>query len=335
METRCPVCGAEIEVPKTISTTECPYCGTVFDVKTGEKSRLEHFYFPVYVKDPYDKLMRFLGRQYGVPTDLKLSSTYTKRLLHIVPIFFYHLHGRALVEAKSRKLGSFTAVVEEVDDIGIPAFSGKIAELLKEYPFPLRGKKFFEEKLKTMGIYYEPEIERVEADRTAETILTEKLSKEASEVAENFRLTKFLEFKVEHKGLVYYPIWELEYQYKGNVFKGFIDGVTGTVIQGEHPLALRSRVIQFTWSLVFIATGILFGFLVLQQSGAGLPGIAAALFSFIAGVAAALPQLIRTGARKVSASEILHPTPDKPKEILKKISKPLLSGEITLKYGEI
>ena len=39
MKVTCPGCGASFEVPETVKTITCPYCGLVF----GEKVQEDHY----------------------------------------------------------------------------------------------------------------------------------------------------------------------------------------------------------------------------------------------------------------------------------------------------
>ena len=297
----CPVCGAEFSVPRTVSVTECPYCGTVFE--TATKTKLQHFYFPLMKEDPYDMLMKFLERQYGVPDDLRVSSTLAGRELHVVPVHFFHLHGRGVVRGKSRKLGRVRLVVEEVMDIGIPAVDGKFQRLLANYPFPLRGKRFYDESVKSMGTYYEPRVSYEEARREAEERLAKELRKEASQSVRRVEDLEYQLFKVEYKGLVHYPVWELTYRYEGESYAGYVDGATGVVILAEHPLSIKGKVSQALLAALFVLAGVASSLIVASQSWGSVSGIGA-LLGILAGVVSALPLLTRSIRRKVRASEI-------------------------------
>ncbi|HDI75618.1 MAG TPA: hypothetical protein ENF55_06645, partial [Thermoprotei archaeon] len=277
MKTRCPVCGAELEVPETAQVFECPYCGTIFDTLKGSKVDQQHFYFSPTVENPYDYLMRFIERQYGVPSDLRENASYRKRVLHMIPVYFFHLRGAADVKALSRKYGYFTASIEEVDDIGIPAVDNPVAQLLEDYPFPLRGKRFLDEKAVKSGVFYKPTLSPSYAETIARRRLENALISEASSMAEQIVSVNYRVFKVDLKGLVHYPVWEIEYGYRGNIFKGYVDGVTGTVIWTEHPLAAKSRALQLALGGFFIALGSLTAITVVASLGK--EGGLAAIFS--------------------------------------------------------
>lgn len=300
----CPTCGAKFSVPETVSTTECPYCGTVFKVKEGTRVGVDHFYFPLSKRDPYDSLLRFIECQYGVPLDIRRNSTIIKGTLHIVPVYFYHLHGRAKVTVRSRNLKTFNAVVEEVDDIGIVAVEGSLKELLEDYPFPIRGKKFFEERIKRMGIYYDPVMRREEAEEIASVKLSERLRREAQELGSEVKNFKEKLFKVEFKGLVHYPVWEIDYEYKGKKYKAYVDGATGVVIRAEHPLSIKGRVIQTGIGALLLVTGLITAFIIIKLSVNEVAKISSALASLIAGIVASLPLFTRSVRERVVTSEV-------------------------------
>jgi len=303
MKARCPVCGAELEVPETVKRVECPYCGTVFNTDTGSKST-EHFYFPPTVANPYDYLMRFIERQYGVPKDIRENSSYKKRVLHMIPVYFFHVHGVVEVKARSRKYRFFTTTVEEVREIGIPAVDNEVAFLLEDYPFPLRGKKFLDEKTMKSGIFYKPALSLEYAQSLAEGKLNEKLSYEIENTAEDILSADYKVFKVEFKGLVHYPVWEIEYTYRGENYRAYVDGVTGTVILAEHPLAAKSRALQLTLGGVFLTTGFGLAAVIITALKASGDALLAALFAIASGIAGAVPLLTRSVQLKVKASEI-------------------------------
>jgi len=116
MKVVCPTCSAEFEVPVDAVTVECPYCGTVFEVRG--RAKVEVFYFPLSREDPYDRLTRFIVRQYGVPEDVRVSSTLTGRRLHLVPVYMYHLEGKYKVFGRSSRLDVYFVNTSSTSEIG-------------------------------------------------------------------------------------------------------------------------------------------------------------------------------------------------------------------------
>jgi len=254
MEVQCPTCSAKFKVPDTVSVVTCPYCGTTFHVHTGEEAKEEHYFFPPMRKDAAGVLLKFLSRQYGAPADIT-GARVTKKELHWVPVYFFYLHG------KSERWST----IEEIRFVGIPAGS-PFKELLKEYPFPIRGKRFFDESVVGKGKYYEPELSKEEAEVMARTFMESALRSEASE--EDKSLGAY-EIEVKYQGLVHYPLWEVHYEYGGEGFAGYVDGTDGRVIRGEYPLMSSARKKATVLGIGVIAAGLIFGIAAAGAYGTG------------------------------------------------------------------
>ncbi|CAD5244166.1 zinc ribbon domain-containing protein [Thermococcus camini] len=244
MEVQCPTCSARFKVPDTVSVATCPYCGTTFHVHTGEKSEEEHFFFPPMRKDAGGVLLKFLSRQYGAPADIT-GARITKKELHWVPVYFFYLHGRS----------TRWSTIEEVRFLGLPAAS-RFMDLLDHYPFPIRGKRFFDESIVKKGRYYEPELDREKAESMARKEMESALR---SEAMEEDKSVGGMEIDVRFLGLVHYPIWEVHYEYGGDSFAGYVDGTDGRVILGEYPLMSSARKKATVLGAGVLATGLVFG----------------------------------------------------------------------------
>ncbi|EEB74705.1 hypothetical protein [Thermococcus sp. AM4] len=286
MEVTCPTCSAKFKVPDTVSIATCPYCGTTFHVHTGEESEVDHFFFPPMREDPAGKLLKFLSRQYGAPADI-VDAKVTKKELHWVPVYFFYLHGRS----KSRE------TVEEVEFLGIPAGS-PFKTLLMDYPFPIRGKRFFDEAVVKKGKYYEPDMSREEAERIARSRLESALKKEASEEG---AYAGELELNVKFQGLVHYPLWEIHYEYGGERFVNFVDGTDGRVIRGEYPLMSEARKKATMLGSGVIGAGLVLG-IVASAMGSTPWGIIGGLAG---GIAGGIGIFMKGSVKKRTVSEVM------------------------------
>jgi len=301
MKVKCPACYAEFYVPDTATTVTCPYCGAVFTIA---KDRLQlfkegHFYFPLDKRDPFDILLRFVERQYGAPAEVRVLQTQLKRELYYIPVHFFYVYGKAKVYGRSRKFGNITLDVKELDYIGIPAVDTPEARILNGYPFPIRGKRFFEERIKSIGKYYEPTLSKDNAERIVRRIISDMLRNEARESVAHVKNIYFENLVVDYRGLIHYPLWKIVYKYKNSSYTGFIDGATGIVINAEHPLTPKGRIQQFAIALSLIAVGVLFGSFLFSLNHT-LP----AIVSFVTGFISGLPALTRSVSLKVRASEL-------------------------------
>ncbi|MBS7627933.1 TFIIB-type zinc ribbon-containing protein [Candidatus Bathyarchaeota archaeon] len=297
VEVKCPYCSASFEVPETVATTTCPYCGLTFRLGIEGKAletvpEADHFYFPLCQTDPMEVLMAFLIRQVGVPKDLSQGSVLKKRELHYVPVYFFHIEGRALAESR----GGRTTMAEELDNIGIVA-SEPFTGLLKGYRFPMRGKRYFEERIQSQGIYHKPSFDADIGKKLADQRLREALRKEALESCNNALRFEVEESKVEYRGLVHYPIWSLSYEYRGEVYEGFVDGADGKVILVEHPVSLEARILQITTATAILLTGFVMGIALWTYTPLAILG------TLIPGIASSVVLLTRSVKRRVKASE--------------------------------
>ena len=286
MEVTCPTCSAKFKVPDTVSIATCPYCGTTFHVHTGEESQVDHFFFPPMREDPAGKLLKFLSRQYGAPADI-VDAKVTKKELHWVPVYFFYLHGRS----KSKE------TVEEVEFFGIPAGS-PFTTLLTEYPFPIRGKRFFDESIVKRGKYYEPDLDREKAETIARSRLESALKREASEES---AYAGGLELNVKFQGLVHYPLWEIHYEYGGERFVNFVDGTDGRVIRAEYPLMSEARKKATILGVGMIGTGLILG----VAASVAVGGLWGLVGGFAGGFAGALGIFTKGSVKKRTVSEVI------------------------------
>jgi len=258
---------------------------------------VDHFYFPLDRRDPYDLMMRFVERQYGVPADIRTSSYLTGRELHFVPVYFFYVHGVAEAERDDGR----RVLVEEVDFIGFPAVELPIAKMLWEYPFPIRGRRFFEERIMKMGRYYEPVIAKDRAERMALEYLRILIDEEARRSVEPLGRIIERRMEVRFRGLVHYPVWELHYHYKGKEYKGYVDGATGMVIEVEYPIALRARAVQMALAGLFILLGVLIPTTIIAITRCSPLALAAGT---VTGIVAAMAPFTRTIKRVLKASQV-------------------------------
>lgn len=307
VEVECPYCGAKFKIPESAGEATCPYCGAVFIVKrgAGEKTEQKHFYFPIDRRfDPYERLMRFLLRQFASPRDLWRMSSLTKRVLHYVPVYYFYAHVVGEVLGRSNQFGEKAVRVEETTHITIPASKTFFDKLLYDYPFPLRGRRFFNPEIMEMGVYYEAKIDGKEALEIAETIVSERVKKEAADSIKTVFHFKPLVFQVEPRGLVHYPIWEVEYAYMGGKYRAFVDGSTGTVIRAEYPQTVKGRTLALGAAATLFLAGLIGGLGYGALTGDAQGALAAILSGILVGGAAALPAFSRSVTKKVTVTEL-------------------------------
>ena len=83
-EIKCENCYADFKVPHKVPVVACPYCGYTF---VADKSVTEIYYFKVNFDSSkaFEKLMKFILRNFGVPPDFKINTSLTGYSLHYIP----------------------------------------------------------------------------------------------------------------------------------------------------------------------------------------------------------------------------------------------------------
>jgi len=308
MKVRCTYCGAEFEVPDTVRTTTCPYCGLTLTIKSPEEvqpAEVDHYYFPVAPKDPFLSLMEFVSREYGAPEDIEAASTLEKRELHYIPVYFFHVRGCMRVA----NFEGNSAHATEVLFYPIVALrKGRLVEVLRGYSFAVRGRRFFDVSVKKKGVYHEPEFDRAYAQRIVEAALMSALRDEARACVPDYTIEESVK-SVEFRGLVHYPIWRLVYRYRWRRYEAFVDGADGRIILAEYPQTLAARAACFGLAFLLLAIGLPLSIAIGLLIKAPLATITGA----IASVAGAVPPLKRALHVKARGSEVMELEKGQPK----------------------
>lgn len=231
---KCPYCGAQYEAPPGRKFYACPYCGTV--VSEGR------VYDNVYVFQPrVDKTAAFKNALYlrptGAPEDLP-AATLTNATLHFLPLYLYYVSFPPL-----EKLASYAAAL---------AVSNPPVRLPRRYVFPARWRTPFKPSLEKIGVFHAPDLDPEEALKTRGDLLDE-----AYAYADVFKTRVRAAWRLE--GIVYYPVWELEYSYRGAGYKAVVDAADGSVLYLEYPLSRRGRAYGLSTSLAIVLASAAFG----------------------------------------------------------------------------
>jgi len=290
MKVTCPGCGAVFEIPETVKTITCPYCGLVF----GEKAREDHYYFPAIRGEPYKILLGFLKRQFGIPMDIELNSSLLDQKLHYVPVYFYYMRGKAAGICGGRETMAY--VCHHGGVVASTSFQG----LLADYPFPIRGKRFFKRELEEFEGYHKPEFGEDRSRELAEKMLKRKLVDELHKQCDDLDRVIFEDLRLDYRGLVHYPIYHLKYSYKGRIYEAYLDGSDGKVILAEHPLKLETRVVEILTALGITLAALAMGSILSSIAHTIIP----LLTSLIPAIASSIPLLKRGVELRVTASEL-------------------------------
>lgn len=304
VEVKCPHCGAQFWVPEGASRVTCPYCFTVFNVSDLKLEGEEHFYFPLSrTLDPFERLVKFVSRQYAVPIDLPKRFSVQKRELYWVPVYFFFADFRARARGYSQAYGEQYTDITETRLVSIPVSGTWLDTVLEKYPFPVRGKLPFSPEIEAKGVFLKPTVARDEAEKKAENIVAYKVRLEASQSFSALKSLELVEKKLEYRGLVHYPVWVLGYSYNDRDYSAIVDGASGVVIKAEYPQTTKGRATLTAYSILALLSGVAGGLL---YSYLFENGFLAIIGGLIVGGAAALPALTRSATRIASASEYLE-----------------------------
>lgn len=285
---RCPYCGAEIEAPATVSTIVCPYCGTAFHAETLETVR-EHYTFEVTrsSSQAFLQARRVAARQFAAPQDLEEEASLERAYLHYVPFYLYHAKARASCP------GNPEAGLE--DKYATRLAMNPPGWLPKNYPFPVRGRRFFEPRRLRGGRYHEPSIDPEGPLEEIRRLAVDRALGEARNECSNPSVAD----ETKWEGLVHHPFWEISYRYRGESFHAVVDAAGGEVLEAEYPLGARETALARAGAAASTAASLVIGGLL--AGGLGLPLLGGAL----GGLAAGLPALLAIG-RASSGSRRLY-----------------------------
>ncbi len=304
VEVECPRCGARFSVLPSMARVTCPYCFTIFHPEKRLEAEDAQFYFPLDKSlDPFEKLVKFLARQYAAPRDLPTEFAVTRRELHWVPVYFFFVDFKATARGFSHVYGETTTEVTETRLVSIPASGTWLDRELENYPFPVRGKLPFNPEIRDKGVFHEPQVSRDAAEKIAASIVESKVRLEAVESFSSLHSLTLTQRKVEYRGLIYYPVWILEYSYRDGKYQALVDGASGIVIEAQYPQTARGRISLGVYSLLAILLGVAGGLVYAKFLGSGL---LAPIGGLLVGVATAIPALARSASRVVSAREYLE-----------------------------
>jgi hypothetical protein len=237
-EIRCSHCGAPIKFNPGEIIATCPYCGFTQVIETGKAFVFEHS----MILNKFDTatmetpIREWMKTGFLKPRDLAKSKISEKNLVYLP---FWIVPAKVTTTYK----GVFERITPPVTKEGKIekeynwlVLARKATEFpTKEYEVPLEGKipydfRRIEEFAKVLNSELQQD-EAVEKAKQEIESLHEFLAKQD--------VDKIVEMKTDFTaGDVVYlhaPVWFVTYEYKGEQYKLFIDGATGTIIKGDIP----------------------------------------------------------------------------------------------------
>jgi len=247
------------------------------------------------------RLLTFLLNRFGIPGDFERRFEMAEQRLVYVLVHLYHVTAR------------LSDSVSETDSKAVIA-TRKLwyRDELEDYRFAMRAKMYMDPS-KVRATVLDADLSRRQADREAEVFGGRLLERDRKRFKE---IPKAESIHLEHEGTVYYPLYEIRYQYGATSYRTVFDASNGVVCHAEHPMSLRTRVVLKVSGLVFMAftaaATVLFILTVATGFGeamdpVGIGGYGAAALVFLVGLAVGLRILRVALTRRSSAEEIEAP----------------------------
>jgi hypothetical protein len=294
LEIKCENCFADFKIPHKVPVATCPYCGYTFVV---DKNITEIYYFKVNFDSSkvFEKLLRFILRNFGVPKDF-ISNTYlTGYTLHYIPFHTVKAEAKGICEYKEGIIfrkgykGKFIQVL----DAYIPASPLPInLEILTRFKFGLRGREYFKPRITKMGKYYLVQYDKEYALNLARIKVQEELMKDIRSACAGREILE--EIKTEYLGITYYPFWEIFYQYKGEKLRAIIDATNGRVLYSEYIIDPKARKFASLAAISVIIPSTIIG---------SIFGFGGFVIGLLVGILSSSPSFPKIFKKKIKAKE--------------------------------
>ncbi len=233
----CSNCGAHLSTAPDAVVVSCLYCNTSLQhVDLGQGSP----YFTVnYAEhEAGARLFTFLLNRFGIPRDFKQRSRIVEQRLVYIPVHLF------------RVTAWLNPSISETDSKAIIA-TRKFAYRteLADYRFAMRAKVYTDPR-KLRGTVYETDISQADAHREATRFGRELMARDKKRFDE---VAAAEAIQCDHLGMVYYPLYEIRYQYGSKPYSSVVDACNGVVCHTAHPMSLATRAVVKVVGLAYIA----------------------------------------------------------------------------------
>jgi hypothetical protein len=238
-EIRCPHCGAPLKFDKGDIIFTCQYCGYtgVFDV--SKSFTFEHSLFVNQLdKDMVENFVRdWFSEGFLKPPDLRRRGRIVEKTLLYIPLWIISLNAVTSYEGYFERLGpsvvrrdtikgSYDWVVVARKSALFPEREYHLGPALK-VPFDISRIEKYSIVLNSEISSEDAEERAVEAVKSFHKYLVQREVDKITSIS--------TEAKVLEKNYVHAPVWQIVYEYKGKLYKLYIDGARKEVIVGEVP----------------------------------------------------------------------------------------------------
>ena len=240
-EIRCSTCGAPVKFNPGEIVATCRYCGFTQVIETGRAFDFEHSVIMNEFKlEQVDDLVRnWMRGGFLKPSDMaRVSKILEKSLLYLpfwlIPIaatttykgIFERLTPPVVKEGKIEKKYNWLVLARKATDFPT-----------REYEVPLEGKIPYDfKKIEGFSKVLNSEVEKDQAIEIARQQIEDShkflIQQDVDKVIE-----MKTEFEVGDSVYLHAPVWLIVYEYRGERYRIWLDGATGTVVKGDIPPA--------------------------------------------------------------------------------------------------
>lgn len=282
----CAACGGQvIAMPKTM-VLACPYCDTPLHKLDADETP----YFPInFTANEIERqLNHFLLNRFGIPDDFVQKQRVIQSSLSFVPIRLYTV--QAFLNETIFEMDTKAVILNP---------SLWYLSKIKDYRFAVRVKQVMHSD-NIESTVYPIEISDEDAAQRAHQFGDKLLAKDRERFQGVSSNPKIL---TEVDGDVFYPLYELTYEYRNRSYRAVLDASNGVVCFAEHPMCSRTRAAVATTGLMMLVATLV---LTVGFSLFGVSTIFAPFMVFCIGVAAS-GNIVWTAMRSQSGQESCVP----------------------------
>ena len=237
----CPSCGGDTFASESTILLACPYCDTPLNKIQSDAPP----YFPINfsAEEIAQQLHTFLLNRFGIPEDFSQHHRIIESNLAFVPVRLYSVQAW------------LNDTICEIDTKAI-ILSKKLWYFSKitDYRFAVRVKQVMNNDCISQTVH-----PINVSDEDVDTVLNSFGKKLLAQDQKRFAEVK-KETRIESKkeGEVFYPLYEIKYEYDGRSYKAVVDASNGVVCFSEHPMSKKTRAAIFSTGIFMMASTILF-----------------------------------------------------------------------------
>jgi hypothetical protein len=238
-EIRCPHCGAPLPFEAGEIVATCRYCGFTQVIETGKAFELEHSMLlnEYNLEQIEDLVHNWMRSGFLKPSDLASSSEILEKTLTYLPFWvipvtatttykgvFERIAPPIVKEGKIEKKYSWLVLARRATEFPT-----------REYDIPLEGKVPYDfRRIEDFAKVLNSEVEKQEAAELARQQIEAHHEFLAKQDVDKIIEMK-TDFDIGEAVYLHAPVWFIVYEYKGERYRIFLDGATGTVIKGDIP----------------------------------------------------------------------------------------------------